>query len=83
MRMHKVCGSTSHTDGTPMDPTEWAPDKLHPTREWDSEIFDKYLREVRAALYNAVGAFEDDNLNYGEYVNPVESHMAQVDGDWL
>ena len=61
MRVHKVCGFTEK------DPSEWAPDKLHPTREWDTEVFDKYMQEIRATLYHAVGAMEDDNVNYGGY----------------
>ena len=66
MRVHKVMGFSAHADGTEMDPSEWAQDTLHPTRDWDSEVFDRYMRELRAALYHAVGAYEDDRIIYGE-----------------
>ena len=61
MRVHKVVGFTAQ------DPSVWASDKLHPTREWDTPVFKRYWRELRASLYNAVGALEDDDLHYGEY----------------
>ena len=49
------------------EPEQWAKDKLHPTREWDSSVFDRYWREVRVALYHAYGALKDDDRYYGEY----------------
>ena len=60
MRVHKVCGFTAE------EPEVWAKDKLHPTREWDSPVFNRYLREVRAALSHAVAAVKDDDRYYGE-----------------
>ena len=60
MRVHKVIGFTE------LDPWQWAEDKMHPLRDWESPAFDRYIREIRAALYHAVAAIQDDDLHYGE-----------------
>ena len=70
MRIHKVIGFTAP------EPHHWSKDKMHPMRDWESPACERYIREIRAGLYHAVAAIQDDDLHYGESI-------GMVDADWL
>ena len=61
MRVHRVKGFSCRPDGSQSEIAEWAADLLHPGPQTDSPAFQKYLRELRAALYHAVPVYEERN----------------------